>query len=174
MEQKDEFILNELNTLFKQNKESKIDTMMLYSILDRNMDNIDVILELEDEDDVQINASQLKEFVMDFKILKNVVLQMIHKNITTQEQEQIKKDYFINSNIDIDNNSPSVSLLMSYNYFLEQQPHLYNSKLESFLDYLQNGNASAAKIAFEDLSFEQKQSIPEQLQLWVQGNSYKI
>lgn len=174
MENKEKFILNELSQLFENNNNIKLDTMMLYSILERNMENIDLILDLNDDEKIEMNAQELKEFVLDFKILKSVVQQMIHKNISVEEQEKIKKDYFINCQIEEDDHLPSISHLMSYNYFLENRPQLFNNKLDVFLNHLQSGNATAAKLSFEDLSFDQKQSVPENIQKWIQNYSHKF
>lgn len=173
MENKNEFILEKLSKIFEVQNETKLDTIMLYSILERNMENIDLILNFNDDDDIEMKASELKEFVTDFKILKSFVQQMIHKNTSLKEQDEIKKEYHIQCKIDKDTESPSISHLMSYNYFLQDNPQLFNLNLEKFVDYLQIGNAESAKLSFEELSYEQKKSVPDKIYRWIQSNSHK-
>lgn len=165
-------IMNNLEEIFNENQESKMDFMMLYSIVEKNKNSVDEILKLEDNEMIEVEAKNLKDFFTDYKILSAILAQNIATKITGEEQKALKEKLHLDFEyIEKETEQPRISMLMAYNYFLENNPDLIDSKMEKFLYHLEHGQGDNSALAFEDLNEKQRNSIPEELQLWIAKNT---
>lgn len=172
MGNKQHVIMDNLESLLIENQENKIDFMMMYSIIEKNKLNMDDILKLKDTDVLKLKAEELKEFFTGYKIVSAILEQMISTKITTDEQTELTDKLHLNfPELKEDQSKPRVSMLMSYSYFLEKNPDLIDSKMERFLDFLENGKGDPSALAFEDLSQTQRDSVPEDIQHWIAKNT---
>lgn len=172
MTNKQSVIMNNLEDVFSENQESKIDFMMLYSIVEKKRKGVEEILNLEDNDIFEIKAKDLKHFFSDYKILSAILEQSISNKISESEQKDLKNKLHLNfDKIKTEKQQPKISLLMSYNYFLERNPDLFDSKMERFLYHLERGQGDNSALAFDELSQNQKNSVPDNLQNWVAKNT---
>lgn len=172
MTNKQSIIMNNLEEIFSENQENKMDLMMLYSLVEKNKNSVEDILNLEDNDMFEIKAKDLKAFFVDYKILSAILAQSISNKITESEQKLLKEKLHLDfEDIGGEKKQPKISMLMSYNYFLEINPDLMDDKMDNFLYHLERGQGDSSALSFDELSERQKNSVPEDLQSWIANNT---
>lgn len=170
---KDDEILNNIDNLLKNRKNTNIDTMLLYSLINKNMEDVDKILEIDDEDTVELKAVELKEFLINFKISNEILSEMITNNIDINEVQKINQDYKLTIDLEKINikKTPPIRTLLGYNNVLDNESHLIDSNLTDFLDFIEKGDADNALFVYEELTSKQKLSIPHEITSWLNQNA---
>lgn len=173
MNKKDGNILKDLKSIIDRNEESNVNVMILYSLINSSIPYIDNVMELSDEKNLEVNAKDLKKFLINFKVSNNLLSQMIKSNIDEETFMSVSKKCNLDLEYkDVDNlSSPPLSSLIGYNNILKESEHLIDDNLIEFLSYLEKGSADNALLKFEELTNEQKVSLPEDLNIWLANNS---
>lgn len=173
MDENDSKILTDIEEVLKRKNDANIDTLVLYSLLSNNMSDVDNIMKISDEHTLEIKAKDLKEFMLNFKISNNILSQMIKNNIDQSTFEEIKTKYNLEINFEniAETRTPPLRSLIGYNNLLKERDYLIDDQLINFLSYLEKGQADNASLTFEELSIIQKESVPVELQDWINKNS---
>lgn len=167
-------IISDLKLIIEQNESFTHSCLIAGELIQGSVSDFLPILQYENNDSyIEVDVEVLQKLVSNCKIAENIVNQAALKTFENKRQFE---DYCKDKGIELDTYStffekfkiPS-AILVSYQKYLIKNKYLIDDNMTNFLDYLESDQKDNASFSYEELSYEQKKSIPETIFEWING-----
>jgi len=164
-------ILNDIGTLIENNNNFTISCLIAGELIQENISDMLPVLKMESDSYIEVDVDVLKELVSNCKIAENIVnqaaLRMFNNKTSFDEYCKVNNINLDTSNTFFEKFKLSSVILLQYQKYLINNKNLIDKKMTDFLDFLESDQKENAGFSYEELSLEQKKTIPKSILEWL-------
>lgn len=164
-------LISNLQLIIERNDDFTKSCLVASELIQENISDVLPILKMESDNYIEIDVDVLQKLVSNCKIAEHIVSQAALSMFNDKDEFE-KYCNIHNINIDIYNTffekfKISSLVLLEYQKYLIKNNHLIDNTMTDFLDFLEADQKENASFAYEELSEEQKNSIPKKIFDWL-------